>query len=378
MRIAVLAESRPGERRVALLPEFVPRLRDAGFDVAVQPNAGVHAHAPDDAYREVGAEISSSAHVGADIVLAVQPPGPFIAGELADGAITVTLLATGQQLPLVRTLQHRGITAFSLDLVPRSSRAQPVDALSSQSMVAGYRSVIVAAERLEQFFPLLMTAAGTVRPANVLVLGAGVAGLQAVATARRLGAEVRAYDVRTSSAEEVRSLGAQFVELDLPPLEGQGGYAREMTPERAQRQRELLAPHVIAADALITTAAVPGKQAPMLVTSETVRQMKPGSVVVDMVSDSGGNVQGSRPGDEFIENEVLVWGGRNVPSQLPGPSSRLYSQNIVNLLFLMVDKAKPGSITLDFSDDIVDACCITHEGKLRVPVTGDLLGEVDQ
>ena len=344
----------------------------------MQPNAGVHAFASDGDYRVNGAQISASAHVGADIVLSVQPPGPFIAAELKPGAITVSMLATAnQQLPLVRTLQAKGITTFSLDLVPRTSRAQPMDALSSQAMVSGYRAVMVAAERLERFFPLLMTAAGTVRPATVVVLGAGVAGLQAIATAHRLGAVVEAYDVREAAAEEVRSMGAEFIQLDLPALEGQGGYAREMGDDRARRQRELLTPYVAKADALITTAAVPGKAAPMLVTTEMVQQMKSGSVVVDLAADSGGNVQGSRPGDEVVENEVLIWGGRNVPSQLPEPASRLYAQNIVNLLNLMSDRENPGTLRIDFDDDIVDSCCITHEGKLRTEVAGDLLGEVE-
>lgn len=369
----MLKETRPGERRVALVPDLVPRLVDAGFEVCVEPDAGEHVHASDDAYREAGAYVASDALERADLVVSVQPPGPFVAGSLPKGTITVSMLATTQQLPLVRTLQARGVTAFSMDLVPRTSRAQAMDALSSQSLVTGYRAAIVAAERLDRFFPLYMTAAGTVKPATVLVLGAGVAGLQAIATARRLGAMVEAYDVREAAAEEIRSLGARYVDIGLPPLEGDNGYAREMSDERAQRQRELLAPYVAKADALITTAGVPGRPAPILVTRDMTAAMKPGSVVVDAVAELGGNVAGSRPGEEFVRDEVLIWGGRNVPSQMPEVASRLYAQNVANLLLLI---GRSGDVVIDFDDDIISSTCVTYEGKVRHQLTGDLLGEV--
>jgi NAD(P) transhydrogenase subunit alpha len=246
-----------------------------------------------------------------------------------------------------------------------------MDALSSQALVAGYRAALIAANRLPRFFPLLMTAAGTVPPARVLVLGAGVAGLQAIATARRLGAVVSAYDVRAAAAEEVRSVGAAFVELDLPPLEGTGGYAREATEDRAARQRELLAPHVAAADALITTAAVPGRPAPLLVTEEMVAAMKPGSVVIDLAAESGGNVAGSRPGEEIeVGTGVRVWGGRNVPSQLPGQASLLYATNVANLLLLMVTD---GELAPDLSDAVLAGCCVTHRGEVTHAPTRELL-----
>lgn len=370
----MLKETRPGERRAALVPDLVPRLLNAGFEVVVEPGLGEYINADDDSYREAGAEVSSNALEGAELVLSVQPPGPFVAGSLQKGTITVSMLASTQQLPLVRTLQARGVTAFSMDLVPRTSRAQPMDALSSQAMVSGYRAAIVAAERLPRFFPLSMTAAGTIKPATVVVLGAGVAGLQAIATARRLGAVVEAYDVRDAAAEEVRSLGARFIDLGLPSLGGKGGYAREMTEERARRQRELLTPYIAKADALITTAGVPGKPAPVLVTRDMTAAMKPGSVVVDLVAEQGGNVAGSRPGEEFLRDDVLIWGGRNVPSQMPEVASRLYAQNVVNLLMLI---RRDGETTIDFDDDIVAACCVTHDGKVRHQLTGDLLGEVE-
>ncbi len=369
----MLRERRPGERRVALVPELVPKLTEAGFEVAVEPGAGVHLHATDDAYREAGAYVGDDAADDAKVVLSVQPPDLAHTRHLPEGTVTVSFLPTIQELPLVRILRDRKVTAFSMDLIPRTSRAQSMDALSSQALVAGYRCAIVAAERLPRFFPLFMTAAGTVRPASVLVLGAGVAGLQAIATARRLGAMVEAYDVREASAEEIRSLGAKFVELPLEALGGTGGYAREMTEERAARQRELLTPYVANADALITTAAVPGRPAPLLVTANMVKGMKPGSVVVDLAAEQGSNVEGSKPGEELTVNGITIWGGRNVPSQMPLPASRLYAQNVVNFLLLML---KEGNVAIDFDDDVVAGSCVTHAGEVRHHLTQDQLGEV--
>ena len=256
-----------------------------------------------------------------------------------------------------------------MELVPRISRAQSMDALSSQALVSGYRCAIVAAGMLRRFFPLNMTAAGTVQPAEVVVLGAGVAGLQAIATAKRLGAVVRAYDVRAAAAEEIRSMGAKSIDLDLDTLEGSGGYAREMTEDRAARQMELLTPFIANADALITTAAVPGRQAPLLVTAEMVEQMKAGSVVVDLASESGGNVGGSVAGEVVRIGNAQVWGGKNVPAQMPGPASKLYAQNIVNIVTLMTTKAEDeggvASFTPDFDDEIVAGSCVTHQGEIR-------------
>ena len=237
-----------------------------------------------------------------------------------------------------------------------------MDALSSQALVAGYRCALVAADRLPKFFPLLMTAAGTAKPAQVVVLGAGVAGLQAIATVRRLGAVVSAYDVRAAAADEIRSMGAKFIDLQLDSLEGGGGYAREMTEDRADRQRELLAPFIASADALITTAAIPGRPAPRLVTRSMVEAMPPGSVVVDLAAESGGNVEGSVPGEEVTIGGARVWGAQNVPSQMPVAASRLYSANLVNLLALMV---KDGEIDVDFEDEIIDGSCVTHAGEVR-------------
>jgi NAD(P) transhydrogenase subunit alpha len=265
------------------------------------------------------------------------------------------------------------LTTFGMEVVPRISRAQPMDALSSQSLVAGYRAAVVTAGRLRQFFPLNMTSAGTIPPAQVVVLGAGVAGLQAIATCRRLGAVVKGYDVRAAAAEEIRSMGAQAIELELPTLEGAGGYAREMSEERALQQRTLLTPYIAAADALITTAAVPGRQAPVLVTAEMAEAMKPGSVIVDLAADSGGNVEGSVPGSVVtIGNGVQLWGGSNVPSQMPGPASRLYANNVVNVILLMT---RDGSFSPDFADENVTGMCLTHDGQVRHAPTAELLSE---
>lgn len=370
VKIAVPAETRPGERRVGLVPGLVSRLTDVGLQVAVEPGAGEVAGCTDQEYLAAGAVVSVDALDGAAAMVSVQPASTVQVHRLAPDAITVSFLPAAHELELVRLLRDTGRAAFAMELVPRISRAQEMDALSSQALIAGYRSVLVAAERLPQFFPLLMTAAGTLAPARVLVLGPGVAGLHAIATARRLGALVSAYDVRAAAAEEIRSLGAEFVELELPTLEGTGGYAREMTEERARLQRERLAPHVAAADALITTAAVPGRPAPLLVTRATVDGMKPGSVVVDLAAEQGGNVEGSRPGQELRFGKVLVWGGHNVPSQMPAPASRLYATNVVNLLLLMVDA---GKLMPDLADEILAGCCVTHAGQVRHVPTRDLL-----
>jgi NAD(P) transhydrogenase subunit alpha len=377
VKIAVVGETRPGERRVALVPGLVSRLTDVGLEVVVEPDAGGAAGFTDEDYRDAGAAVAADAVAGARVVLSVQPLAVHRVSELAPGAITISFLPVAQELDLVRALRDAGHTALALELVPRISRAQAMDALSSQAFVAGYRAALVAAERLPRFLPLSMTASGTIRPATVLVLGAGVAGLQAIATMRRLGAVVRAYDVRAAVAEEVRSLGAEFVELELSTLEGTGGYAREMTEERSRRQRQLLAPHVAQADVLITTAAVPGRSAPLLVTAEMVAAMRPGSVVVDLAAESGGNVEGAKPGEDVTIGDALVWGGFNVPSQLPAQASQLYGTNVVNLLLLMYSD---GELTLDLDgepDEIIAACCVTHAGEVRHAPTRDLLeGEV--
>ncbi len=364
----MLKETREGETRVALVPELVGRLTALGYAVAVEPGAGVGALHADEEYAAAGAVVDADAVEGAEVVVSVQPPPIDVVRRLAPGTSTISFLPSLQETGLVADLRDSGVTAYAMELVPRISRAQAMDALSSQALVAGYRCAIVAAGLLRRFFPLNMTAAGTVPPAEVVVLGAGVAGLQAIATSKRLGAVVKAYDVRAASAEEIRSMGAQAIDLGLEALEGAGGYAREMTEERATRQRELLTPYVAAADALITTAAVPGRQAPVLVTREMVEQMRPGSVVVDLAAESGGNVEGSVPGQVVRIGAAQVWGGSGVPAQMPGPASRLYAQNVVNLVALMTragEGEQPPAFAPDFADEIIAGACVTHEGVVR-------------
>ena len=368
-------ETRDGEARVALVPELVGKLTGLGYEVLVEPGAGRAALHDDEEYVQAGAVVADDALATSDVVVSVQPLDPARVRRLKAGVATLSFLPVNQEHALVADLRDTGVTSFALELVPRISRAQSMDALSSQALVAGYRCAVVAAGLLHRFFPQNMTAAGTIQPAKVVVLGAGVAGLQAIATAKRLGAVVSAYDVRAAAAEEIRSVGAKAIELDLETLEGAGGYAREMTEDRAARQRDLLAPHIAAADALITTAAVPGRQAPLLVTAAMVEQMRPGSVVVDLAAESGGNVEGSVAGEVVRVGNAQVWGGRNVPSQMPGPASRLYAQNIVNLLTLMTvtDEDGTGRFAPDFADEIVVGACVTHQGEIRHQPTREAL-----
>jgi H+-translocating NAD(P) transhydrogenase subunit alpha len=374
VKIAVAKETRPGEARVAIVPELVDKLLTLGYDVAVEAGAGEQSLYSDADYTAAGAEVTPDPYDGADLVVSVNPLDRSIVRRLRPGASTISFLPVNQSHEIVVDLRDCGVTSFSMELVPRISRAQSMDALSSQALVAGYRSAIVAAGMLRRFFPLNMTAAGTVQPAHVLVLGAGVAGLQAIATAKRLGAIVRAYDVRAAAAEEIRSVGAHAIELDLETLEGQGGYAREMSQDRAARQMELLAPHVADADALITTAAVPGRRAPLLVTRAMVEAMKPGSIVVDLAAETGGNVEGAVAGEVVRIGSAQVWGGANVPSQLPGPASKLYAQNVLNLVQLMTVTARegvegepgsPAGFAPDFGDEIVTGSCVTHAGLIH-------------
>ncbi|MEI8223023.1 MAG: Re/Si-specific NAD(P)(+) transhydrogenase subunit alpha [Actinomycetes bacterium] len=370
MRISVPKETRPGENRVALVPDIISKLTRAGLEVVIESGAGVSAQFSDEQFTKAGAIVKSGNVISdSDVVASIQPLTPDQMKSLKKGAITISFLSPTTAVDSIEAAASAGATALSLELVPRISRAQSMDALTSQALCAGYRATLVAAEMSPRFFPLLMTAAGTVTPANVVILGAGVAGLQAIATAKRLGAVVSAYDVRPASADEVKSMGAKFITLELEALEGQGGYAREMTEDRAAQQRALLTPYIAAADVLITTAAVPGRPAPRLVTADMVATMAPGSVVVDLASETGGNVEGTKPGEIITtSNGVRMWGGKDVPSQLPFHASMLFSRNVVNLLMLMV-KTTEGVATVipDFSDEIIDAATVTHGGARRTP-----------
>ena len=367
MKVVIPAETRAGERRVAMVPSVVRTLTGLGFEVFVQSGAGTAAFASDAEYGEAGAGIfdagALSAELGsADIVASVRPLDVSAISSLKRGGITISFLSPGNDTDTIRALSDAGATALSFDVLPRISRAQSMDALSSQALVAGYRAALMGAEHLPKFFPLFMTAAGTIQPAKVLVLGAGVAGLQAIATAKRLGAKVSAYDVRPASADEVKSMGATFITLELEALEGSGGYAREMTEDRAARQRELLTPYISESDVLITTAAVPGRRAPLLVTRDMVNTMRAGSVVVDLASETGGNVEGSVAGETVKFGEVTVWGAKDVASEMPVHASQLYAMNVVNLAALLV---KDDAVVVDLDDEILDGCAVVFNGEVR-------------
>ena len=364
MKVAVPRELTHDERRVALVPDTATRLGAARLDVAVQAGAGEGAFIPDEAYVQAGAKVVTHAAdllQDAGAVLKVQAPMPSEVELLARGAVLISFLQPATQGEVVKALASRGVTAFSLELLPRISRAQSMDALSSQASAAGYKAVLIAAEKLGKFFPMMMTAAGTVAPSRVLVMGAGVAGLQAIATARRLGAVVSAYDVRPAVKEEVQSLGATFIELPLETQEGEGGYAREQSEEFLRTQRQLIGEHVAKSDVVITTAAVPGRRAPLLVTGDMVRGMRPGSVIVDLAAEAGGNVELTKPGDEVDIGGVTIVGTRNIPSTMPLTTSQLFARNVANLLLHLV---KDGAINLDFSDEITKGACVTHAGEI--------------
>src|SRR5437660_1636901 len=353
-----------GERRVELVPDGAQKLAAGKLSVLVQSGAGRPAFFPDEAYEKAGARLvpdAATAYTDGNALLKVQPPTLEEVGRMQAGAVLISFLQPAWNGEVVKALARQRVTAFSLELVPRISRAQSIDALSSQANVAGYKAVLMAATRLGKFFPLLITAAGTVAPARVLVLGAGVAGLQAIATARRLGAIVEAFDVRPAVKEEVKSLGATFIELPLEAQEGQGGYAKEQSDEFLRKQRELIGEHVAKSDVVITTAAIPGRRAPLLVTADMVKGMRPGSVIVDLASETGGNVELTEPGKDVDVNDVTIMGTRNVPSTMPLHTSQLYARNVANLLLHLV---KDGAIVLDFEDEITKGCCVTHGGEI--------------
>lgn len=364
MKVGIPKETAHGERRVALVPDTATKLIAAGLEVSVEAGAGAAAFIPDGAYGAAGVKIlgGAAALIGdADVVLKVQPPSAAEIPLFRTGSALISFLQPSTQGDIVRALAKQGVTAFSLELVPRISRAQSMDALSSQASAAGYKAVLMAAGRLAKFFPMMMTAAGTVAPARVLVMGAGVAGLQAIATARRLGAVVSAYDVRPAVKEEVQSLGATFIELPLEAQEGEGGYAREQSEEFLRKQRELIGEHIAKSDVVITTAAVPGRKAPLLVTADMVKGMRPGSVIVDLAAESGGNVELTKAGEDVDVNGVTIIGAENVPSTMPLHASQLYARNVANLLLHLV---KDGALNLDFTDEITKGSCVTHGGEI--------------
>ena len=376
MRVAVLKEREVGESRVALVPETVGRLVQKGLTVLVEKGAGEGAFFPDHAYEEAGAQVVSdplALLAEAEVVLKVAPPQETEVHLLHAGAVLISFIDPLGRPLLVKDLAKRGVTTFSMEMIPRTSRAQGMDALSSQASLAGYKAVLIAAANLPKFFPMLTTAAGTIPPAKVFIIGAGVAGLQAIATARRLGAVVEAFDIRPQVKEEVQSLGAKFVEVVLEEsAEAAGGYAREVSEASKEKSRQLIHDHVVRADVVITTAQVPGKRAPLLVTEEMVAQMKPGSVIIDLAAPQGGNCAGTEPGHQVVKGGVTLIGPVNLPASMPIHASQMYSKNISNLLNLLI---QDHHLNLDFADDIIQSACVTHGGEIRSQRVKDALAQ---
>jgi len=371
--IAVPKELAPGEQRVATVPDVVRILKKSGCEVRVEHDAGAMAYYPDAAFTAAGSTIvpdRDALFAGARIVLAVQPPTVAEAEQLPEGTIVVGFMNPAGNLEAIRKMRDRKITAFALELVPRISRAQSMDALSSQATAGGYVAVILGAEHCPKFLPMLTTAAGTIRPSTVLVLGAGIAGLMAIATAKRLGALVEAYDVRRAAGEQVRSLGAKFLELEIN-AEGQGGYARELTAEEKVKEQEMVSAAVARADIIITTAAIPGRRAPVLVTKETVATMKPGAVIIDMAAETGGNCELTQAGRTIQANGVTIIGPKNLPAKVPFHASQMYAKNLQSFLTLLIDKN--GSLVPEYTDEILTASLLVHAGQVRHQPTRDLL-----
>jgi NAD(P) transhydrogenase subunit alpha len=362
MNVGVPRETTAGERRVALVPEVVRKLTAKGVDVVVEPGAGASALIPDQLFADAGATLGDP--WGADVVVKVASPSAEEIVKLGDGSLLVGFLAPLTNAETIRALAAKRATAFAMEAIPRISRAQSMDALSSQSNVAGYKAALLGAQHSTRFYPMLMTAAGTIPPAKVLVLGAGVAGLQALATARRLGAQTTGYDVRPEVAEQVQSLGAQFLDLGVE-ASGEGGYARELTDEEKAQQQQALTDAIKGFDVVITTALVPGRAAPRLVTAEAVAGMKPGSVIVDLAGESGGNCELTEPGEDVVKHDVTIVSPLNLASDMPEHASQLYARNVLSLLDLFLDDE--GELALDFDDEIVAGACVTRDGEIVHP-----------
>jgi len=363
MNVGVPRERIAGERRVALVPDLVPKLKQAGLDVCVEAGAGTAAGFADALFADKGARIEQAVLSAADVILKVQPPtGPEIE-QIKEGAVLIGFLQPYTPEAAITKLAGRKITAFAMELIPRISRAQSMDVLSAMSTVAGYKAVLMAAVQLPKFFPLLMTAAGTVTPARVFIIGAGVAGLQAIGTAKRLGAVVEAYDTRPAVREQVESLGGKFVEFNLETkdAEAKTGYAKAQSEEFYQKQRAMMLTCIAAADVVITTALVPGKKAPVLITEEMVRAMRPGSIIVDLAAEQGGNCALTEPGQDVVRHGVLIIGPNNLASTVPFHASQMYARTVTNYLHHLL---KDGRINLDLTDDLTRGPLVTHQGEI--------------
>jgi len=365
MRVGVPKESRKGERRVALIPDSLGSLTGENLDFAVESGAGEGSGHPDSEYSDAGASVGSADDAwGADVVVKVAVPTTDEIGRLRSGQVLIGHLAPLTSGETTKALANAGVTSFAMESIPRITRAQAMDALSSQANVAGYAATLLAARAAGRFFPMMTTAAGTVAPARVMVLGAGVAGLQAIATAKRLGAVVTGFDIRRAAWEQIASLGGRPLELDfIPDAEAEGGYARPLTDEENEKVREALADAAAKQDVIITTAQVPGRRAPILITADAVRNMQPGSVIVDLAGDSGGNCELTQAGETVVENGVKIIAPDNLPSDMAAHASQLYAKNVENLLKLLV--GEEGQLNLDFDDEIVAGACLTHDGEIR-------------
>jgi NAD(P) transhydrogenase subunit alpha len=368
--VGVARETQPGEARVALVPEIAAKLVAAGAQLLLERGAGAAAQFPDALYKNVEfAADAAAVYARAELLLKVQPLTPAEAGQLKPGAVHAGFMQPHNNLPAVRVLRDRNITSFAMELVPRISRAQSMDALSSQAAIAGYKAVLIAANALDRFFPMLTTAAGTIRPAQVLVIGVGVAGLQAIATAKRLGAIVEAYDVRSATRDQVKSLGAKFVETGVT-AEGAGGYARELTAEEKAKQQEVLDGRIAVADAVITTAGVPGRAAPKIVSRAAVERMKTGAVLIDILAENGGNCELTRAGETVRHGDVRIIGPVNLPAQLAYHASEMYARNLYNLLSPAL---KQGALVIDWTDEVFAGTVLTHAGQVKHEPTAKLL-----
>ena len=375
VRIAVPTEVTPGEKRVALVPDVVKGLTKSGVEVAVEAGAGASSRYPDDAYVAAGAQVVADRAAlfgGAAVVLKVQPPTPQEVAMMKPGTVLVALINASRNLDCVAKMRDGKITAFALELLPRITREQSMDVLSSQATVAGYMCVLIGASLSPKFLPMLTTAAGTIRPSKVLVLGAGVAGLMAIATAKRLGAVVEGYDVRRAAGEQVRSLGAKFLELQIN-AEGGGGYARELTDEEKKQEQAMLAKAVAEADVVVTTAAIPGRKAPILIRKEMVASMRPGAVIVDMAAESGGNCELTKPGEDVVVGGVTISGPLNLPSRLAFHASQMFAKNLESFLTLLITKEK--GLTTDYSDEILAAGLLVQNGSVIHKPTADMLAK---
>lgn len=375
-QVFVPKEITEGETRVACTPETTKRYVKEGFDVVVESEAGRHAHFTDEHYRAAGAKVVAGAEADAawktaDIVLRVYPITPAEASKIKEGAIFIGFMSQHKNLDSVRILRDRKISTIAMELIPRISRAQSMDALSSQASIAGYQAVLMAATYLDKYFPLLMTAAGTIQPAKVVIMGAGVAGLQAIATAKRLGAVVEVSDIRPAVKEQVESLGGRFIDFPMDQSgEGEGGYARELTPEQLKAQQAVVRQKVVAADAVITTALVPGRPAPKLITKEMVEEMREGAVIVDLAVEQGGNCEFSKSGEMVVVSGVTIIGHPNMPAATPADASLLYARNIQALLLSLLVE---GEVVLNLEDEILDGALLTHNGEVRHGPTAEAL-----